>query len=186
MEIDALTAGVKPGGLTNREQIKILICYILKEVAEPVPADDIKEMLHFEGIANYFEVSYLMSELEKYGNIKGIVKEETFCYIVTDKGLDTATELQNRVPHTIKQFSVKQIKKILLRKIYEKENIVKIEPVDNSFIVSFSVMESNKELLTVRIPAPDEACATKIKEMFLNDPVNIYARITEIITGNLE
>ena len=52
-----------------------------------------------------------MSELEKYGNIKGIVKEETFCYIVTDKGLDTATELQNRVPHTIKQFSVKQIKK---------------------------------------------------------------------------
>ena len=36
MEYDALSAGVEPGGLTNRTDIKVLICYIIKSIDDKI------------------------------------------------------------------------------------------------------------------------------------------------------
>ena len=56
MELDATTAGVERGGLANMAEIRILICYVLDSVKEPVPATRLSELLHYNGLANYFEV----------------------------------------------------------------------------------------------------------------------------------
>ena len=69
MENDAIGAGVKNGGLFNTAEIKILICYILNAVKEPVPAAMLSNILHFEGIANGFEVSDAMASLAESGHI---------------------------------------------------------------------------------------------------------------------
>ena len=47
MKYDAVSAGVSPGGLINTTEIKVLICYILKSVGEPVPANRLCEELFF-------------------------------------------------------------------------------------------------------------------------------------------
>ena len=49
---DAFTAGVEPGGLTNLQEIRILLCYMLHTVGQPVPRDAVTEIIIGGGMAN--------------------------------------------------------------------------------------------------------------------------------------
>ena len=58
MERDAVSAGVSEiGGLFSTADIRILICYLLSSIKDPVPGRKLADLLHFEGIANCFEVN---------------------------------------------------------------------------------------------------------------------------------
>ena len=46
MEKNASGAGVSRGGLFSTSEIKILICYILSAIDEPVPVDMLANVLH--------------------------------------------------------------------------------------------------------------------------------------------
>ena len=50
MEKDAITVGVSRGGLKSTAEIKILVLYLLMNVNEPVPSNQISDLLHIEGI----------------------------------------------------------------------------------------------------------------------------------------
>lgn len=51
---EAFTAGVKPGGLTDDTQIRILLCYLIK-TAGPLTRDTLQGALLQEQLVNYFE-----------------------------------------------------------------------------------------------------------------------------------
>ena len=68
MENDALAAGVsRIGGLFSTADIRILICYIISSIGEPVPGRLLADILHYEGIANCFEVNDSIAALLKNG-----------------------------------------------------------------------------------------------------------------------
>ena len=60
---DAFIAGVEPGGLTNLQEIRILLCYMLNTVGQPVPRDAVTEILIGGGMANYFDTEAAIEEL---------------------------------------------------------------------------------------------------------------------------
>ena len=71
MERDAVSAGVSEiGGLFTTAEIRILICYLLSSIKDPVPGRKLADMLHYEAIANCFEVNDSIAFLEKNGQIK--------------------------------------------------------------------------------------------------------------------
>ena len=41
MNFDAFSGGIEPGGLRNKSDIGILICYMLHNINSPFPEDDI-------------------------------------------------------------------------------------------------------------------------------------------------
>ena len=45
MEFDALTAGVKPGGLRSKQDIKLLICYLLSSIPQGLSKTDLINVL---------------------------------------------------------------------------------------------------------------------------------------------
>ena len=51
---EAFTAGVKPGGLTDDTQIRILLCYLIK-TAGPLTRDTLQGALLQEQLVNYFD-----------------------------------------------------------------------------------------------------------------------------------
>ena len=86
MEKDAISAGVsKIGGLFTTADVRILICYLLSSVSDPVPATLLCETLHSEGIANAFEVSDSISFLTDSGHIKECDNEKGR-FVETDNG----------------------------------------------------------------------------------------------------
>lgn len=58
MAYDAFTAGVEPGGLRTRDEIRILLCYLLTSVNAPLSREDILQSVQGLGLANYFGDSY--------------------------------------------------------------------------------------------------------------------------------
>ena len=42
---NAFTAGVKPGGLNSSTEIRILLCYLIKNAASPLTGEDLEAAL---------------------------------------------------------------------------------------------------------------------------------------------
>ena len=59
---EAFTAGVRPGGLTDDTQIRMLLCYLVK-VAGPVKRETMQGALLQEQLVNYFEFADALAEV---------------------------------------------------------------------------------------------------------------------------
>ena len=67
MEFDAFDEGIELGGLRNRDEIRLLICYILRAVDAPISKQNLNDSMLQDGLANYFEINQAISELLKNG-----------------------------------------------------------------------------------------------------------------------
>lgn len=179
---DAIKAGVAPGGLTNRTEIRVLICYLLKAIGQPVPYPFLTDKLSAEGIANYFELCDAVSDLEDAGHISVLVDaggKKT--YLITPSGADIADTLERTVPIVIRERACTYIIKLLARVRNEKENEVTIVPKEKGFEVTCRALDGIRELMSVSLLVPNEACANTVRESFLNNPTETFIKVTEAL-----
>ena len=101
MQYDAFDAGIELGGLRNRDDIRLLICYLLKSVDAPMTRQMLNEAMQEDGLANYFEVGQAIEELLKTGNITADILDMEEVLSVTDKGREAAELLQTSLPKTV-------------------------------------------------------------------------------------
>ena len=66
-----------PGMLTNIMDIKILICYLLDCVGEPMDKEEMIEMMFKNDVAEYFDWRAAVMELVENGILEGPEAEET-------------------------------------------------------------------------------------------------------------
>ncbi len=64
-----MTKSIELGGLRNRDEIRLLICYILRAVDAPISKQNLNDSMLQDGLANYFEINQAISELLKNGTI---------------------------------------------------------------------------------------------------------------------
>ena len=57
MEYDAFIGGIEPGGLRNKNEIRILLCYLVNSIGAPLSREDVLSIMQENGFANYFEVT---------------------------------------------------------------------------------------------------------------------------------
>lgn len=180
---DAMNAGVNPGGLRSRTDIRVLICYILNSISSPVPLDSVKEQLHFNGIANYFETAFAITELTESEHISVTVEDGTSLYTLNESGRSVCDALAGSLPQSVKDNSLKIAEGIVNRRRNERENKVSIEKTDLGVYVTCSVMEKQLELVSVKLLVPDDDTADTVKENFLNNPIETLVNVTAALTG---
>lgn len=182
MEMDATNAGVAIGGLVSTDEIRILICYILDNIKEPVPYQPMCDLIHYEGIANYFEMGAAFSSLEKHGHIAP-TEEDKNSYVITPSGHNIATTLRTSVPLTIREKTYALTVKMLAKIKYAKETQIDINKTGEGYTVRCAVIEGDKELMSASLFVTDEAQAMSIREIFLDDPTKVYAGLIEVLTN---
>lgn len=181
MENNAVSAGVKLGGLFNSTEIRILICYILNAVNEPIPSSILVNELHFEGIANAFEVSDAIVSLADNGNIR-LVDKDSDSYEITQKGIETANTLKTSLSYTVKDRAFALTVKMLARMKNIKQTHFDIEYENNIPYIVCTVLDGDLPLMSIKLLLSDENQSTAIKERFLNDPTGIYKIIIDKLT----
>ena len=97
---EAFTAGVKPGGLTDDTQIRILLCYLIK-TAGPLTRDTLQGALLQEQLVNYFEFADALAEVQKQGLVTCTDEQ----YSITDKGASVASTLAHDLPRTVREIA---------------------------------------------------------------------------------
>ena len=185
MEYGTFTADVRPGGLTEELEIKLLICYLLHHIRRGMSFAEINEVFRSKGIANYFEYSQEISRLlasdhiEAHKEIDGVER-----YYVTDLGIKTSITFEKDIPAAIRETTLKAAQDYYLRQQIEKDNRFQVEPVEDGYNVTMTITDIGSDLLRLTLFVPKESDCEQIRENFYNDPALLYRGIIAMLTGD--
>lgn len=184
MEPETFSEGVNPGGLRSKQDIKVLICYILSNIRE-ISKTDIISVFQEEGLANYFEIGEAFLELISAQNIK--VKNEKYgMYEISESGRMISDQLCLSLPFSVRERAINSSIATIKRRKNEEENRVKIEKNEFGYNVICSISGGNFDLLKFTIYAPNIEQAEKLKQNFRRDPEGLYRIVLAILTRNKE
>lgn len=174
---DAMNAGVAPGGLVSRSDIKMLICYMLDVVGTPVSKAMIGDVMQDQEIANYFEVMNAISELVEMGNLTETNEGTEEMLALTEQGKSAVELLAMDIPKTVRETAVKSLVHFQTLERNARENEVKITPRDDGFDVSFTLKDHDFPMMELKIYVADRDQAELLKNNFVEDPVRIYSSL---------
>ena len=181
---ETFTAGIRPGGLTEGREIRILICHILSELGEPMGFDEMTEAILADGTANYFEFADALSELRETGCVVTFKTDSGINeYAVTEKGKAAAKTLENDLPLSVREKSSENARNIIQRRRIEKENLVSISKTEDGYVIHIRVTDIGTDLMDLSLFMPTLEQALAVKEKFLGNPAETYIGVLETLAG---
>lgn len=177
---DAFTAGVEFGGLRSRQEIKVLICFLLESLEKPLSKGQLNEIMQMQGLANYFEVNQALDELIDGGLAE--VKEPDLL-ILTEKGRDATPVLENDLPKTAREKALNCAVKLQTLARRKRENKIDVDKLENGYHVTFTISDKEDVLMRLTVYAADISQVETVKQGFLNDPAGLYAGIIAALSA---
>lgn len=174
MDTQTFSAGVVPGGLRNKRDIKILICFLLGSLKKPLIKSDVICVLQEYGLANYFEASQAFDETVSGGNI---VSDDTGYCELTSSGEMIAEELSGDLPFSVKEKVLISAEQYFNRVKNEKENKVSIKKTELGYSVTCTVSGGEFDMMNIMVYAPDMNSACAIRDNFYKNPSDFYHKI---------
>ncbi len=181
MKFDAFSAGITPGGLRSKNDIKLLICYILSSIKSGLSKEDLVSVLQENNLANYFEINSAISELLKSKNIES-TEENSNLYTVTDSGKIVSSQLYSSLPIAIRDKALNATIKLLAKIKRETENTVSIKEIENGYQLNCKISGGDVDLLSFSLYVPDRLQADMVKENFQSNPDIIYECVLAVLT----
>lgn len=175
---EAFTAGVKPGGLTDNTQIRILLCYLVK-TAGPLSRDTLQGALLQEQLVNYFEFADALADVEKQ-NLVALNDEEQ--YIITDKGSTVADTLAYDLPRTVRESAIRAVMQIQSWRHKAAMNRARIEEEDGEYTVWCAIGDMGSDVFRLQLAMPDKLTAQTIKNNFTAHGSEIYSKVMDLLT----
>ncbi len=188
MEFDALTGGIEPGGLRTKNEIRLLICYLLCGIKAPLAKQDVIQIMQENGLANYFEVMDALAEMVEKGTIDAVsynqfdLKQD--CVLCNEVSRNIAKQLDATLPTSVKDRAVAAAVNLLAKAKREHENRVEITPLKQGYQVACHISGGETNLMTLTIFVPDLYQARLVKEKFHKDPQRIYSILLASVTDN--
>ncbi len=182
MEYDAFTGGVEPGGLRSKNEIRILICYLLASVSAPLSREDILSIMQENGFANYFEVTDSLAELTENGNL--LESGQPPLYTAAPQGRMIAKRLDTALPVSVREKAVSAALNLLAKAKREQENKVEIVRTQSGYNVTCHISGGEVELMSFTLYAPDLNQARMIKRNFHRSPETVYQVMLALVTGS--
>ncbi len=183
MEFDAFDAGIELGGLRNRDDIRLLVCYLLKSIDAPMTRQMLNDAMQEDGLANFFEVGQAIEELLKTGNITADILDDEEVISVTEKGREAAELLQTSLPKTVREKAVNSAIRLTTKAKVERENKIEVKKEDDGgYTITFSLFDRDTEMMKLSIYVVDSLQLETVKQNFIYDPVKVYSSIITSLT----
>ena len=174
---DAFTAGVRPGGLTNSTEIRLLLCYLVKN-AGPITRAEIENALMEEALVNYFEIGSCLDDIAK----QQLVVVDSDRYTITDKGRKVAQELAYDLPRTVRESAIRAVMQIRSWNHRAASNRAVVQETDGKFSVVCSIGDMGSDVFRMELAMPDKLAAEMIKNNFIAHGSDIYPKLMDMLT----
>ena len=181
MKQDAFSAGVEPGGLWNKNDIRILLCYILSSVGAPLARQDLTRIIQEKGLANYFEVEDALASLLAQGNIS---QDGEGYYTVTAAGKEIANSLDATLPLSVRDKALEAAFTTRSRSRSQRQNRVHSQQTERGVQTPCHISSGEMDLMEVSLYVPDKAQAEMVKDRFHKDPQGFYQLVLAALTGD--
>ena len=175
---EAFTAGVKPGGLTDNTQIRILLCYLVK-TAGPLTRDTLQGALLQDQLVNYFEFADALADVERQQLVASDEQEQ---YSITEKGSTVADTLAYDLPRTVRESAIRAVMQIQSWKHKAAMNRAHIEEEDGEYVVWCAIGDMGSDVFRLQLAMPDKLTAETIKNNFTAHGSEIYSKVMDMLT----
>lgn len=177
---EAFTAGVKPGGLTDDTQIRILLCYLVK-TAGPLTRDTLQGALLQEQLVNYFEFVDALADVEKQ---QLVTLNDEQQYTITAKGSTVADTLALDLPRTVRESAIRAVMQIQSwrHKAAMNRAHVEEEEEDGEYTVWCAIGDLGSDVFRLQLAMPDKLTAETIKNNFTAHGSEIYSKLMDMLT----
>ena len=179
MSFDTFDEGINPGGMRSKNEIRILICYLIKSVKAPVSKELILESLQKDGLANYFEASACFDDLVKN---RHIAVNDNNKYTLTEDGMMIATQLEDSLAYTVKEKAFHCVMMLLEEEKTERENKVEIVKNERGYNVKCSIISEGLTILSLEFYVPDYEQAKLVKKNFRKNPELLYKTTISVLS----
>ena len=158
--------------------IKILILFILRNLSEPVPIDELIDLtISDEGIS-YFDFMECVAELVESDHIK----YKGGVYGLTEKGARNGKATENNLPYGLRNHAEKAT--YIHRGIQKRNamiNTVHTEEPDGTCTVSLSMADGLGEVFSITLHAVNEKQALTLEQGFRKRAECVYKAMIEVI-----
>lgn len=167
--------------------LNILLCYLLYKIDRPVETEQLYEIAIETGIVNYFyyqdSIDYLLKN-----QLISLKKDDdgADCYVIEPKGLACAKQLKTYAPKSYRDKLVLAALRYFARRKYEKELKIEYIPVGKGYFVQIRVLDTNCDLMDLKLYAPDLTQAKLLGEKVLLNPSGFYSKVIELALSNEE
>lgn len=182
MEQNAFSEGIAPGGLRDRAEIKLLVCYLLKKVDRPLTQSMINDILQECSVANYFEVNQAISELAEKGTVQSKQENGQLTLSLLPQTYYYVGEIEKSLPRTVREKAVSSAIKVMKRNRIERETKTDVEKLEQGYNVTFAVNDMGTQLLKVTVYVSDISQVELVKRNFYNNAVDICSNIISALT----
>lgn len=174
---DAFTAGVKPGGLTDGHQIRLLLCYLITN-AGPLTKDEIVTALLAEQLVNYFEISSGLEEL----CARGLADCSDGSYTITEKGRSVAATLESELPRSVRESAVQAAVRAQAWNKKSASYSAQIQETDAGYSIRCTIRGMAEEDFCLQLMMPDRMTAELVKKRFILRGNEIYDLLMHALT----
>ena len=175
-----LSAGVPPGGLHSREEIRLLLCWLAGNLAQPLTEPLAEQVFAGEGFTNYYEYSAALHALLKAGQL--VMSNESGAVILRldPKYAHAADELAKELPRRVRDRALRAAEQLQAQSRRERENGVTVYPAEGGgCYMTFRQGKGGDMLMAVTLYAPDRETAESMHAKFLENPGRVYSAVIE-------
>ena len=171
----------------EQTDIKLIILFITENFKCPVTDRRIVEAALSPNILNYFDLEESMSELLKSDLLEAYGDGRRTLYQLTQKGKDTLTYFEERIPYSVREALLASIKKVRKEDATENDISAEYEKVDDlNYSVRLKVSECGFPLFELFLSVPDEKTASEMCLKFRKDPTHYYQKIFGMMNAENE
>lgn len=181
-DFDALTEGIITGGLRNKSEIRVLLCYLMKSINTEISKTGLNTIIQSTQLVNFFETNDALAQLIESGLVEVSVHDGDEYYRLTREGNSVADKLDTTVPIFVRETVVKEAIGVVAREKMLGSVDVKTEKIENGYHVTLSVYDGDTIMMRTVLYTSDRLQAEAVEEKFLQDPEKLYGGIIDILS----
>ncbi len=172
--------------LREKNDIKIFILFLLRNINYPLTFADINDIVVQDGVVNYFDFTECFAELLETGNITERKDENSCRYQITEQGIHVADNLQSNLLPQIREKSLQSALRLISFRQRGAKLVCESRALgDGTYQLVCGITEPNAEPLRIELRVENYRQAERMKYNFLDRPEVIYRGVMALLTGEV-
>ena len=175
------------GFLDEVYEIRILLCYLIKNSPKPLTHDQITEIATKNNLINYFYLEDAIGGLVNlgYAKIENAPDGKGY-YLLTEKGEEIEAEFKRCIPRALRDRIIDEAVNLFAKIRREKDFKCEMTKLDSGYEVQFTLLSENTVICDIKMFAPDLSTANYFVKRINDDPSKAYMTILSYLTDGYD
>ncbi len=172
--------------LTEKDDIRIFILYLMRNVGYPLSYLDLHDVVTQNGFVSSFDAVPIIDDLTDHGNLKRTIVDKTEYYEITEQGALVADELSSRLLNMIREKALRSALRFLDFKRKGTELVCEAKSnLDSTWEVQCGLLDKKNVTMMITLHVDNDNTKNRIIRHFSERPEETYRGILSFLTGKM-